>query len=258
MCLQTLRILSRDKKILGPLVTDNSLLTLAKLGGVNSGVPSRDDEDDPENPYASILEALAEVRQSDDRGNPSDDGEADIDDGNEDDYEPHSSAEGSGDSAHGDGYDPDSEDHTADGTRYGRVDSNTTHACVGGQPRGSIHKILKRGKRDNRMSIAPVVGDEEDEEAGEDVQRKEAMKVLCNVVYNSVWAQERASELRYLLKLLTQNLPLTLLTLVLLKGYSGRFHPRALLFEVREGYGKEKEDHLVQNRLNCERVANAD
>ncbi|XP_062383004.1 synembryn-A [Sardina pilchardus] len=76
-CLQTLRILSRDKKILGPLVTDNSLLILAKLGGVNSG-------------------------------------------------------------------------------------------------------------------------EEEEGGASEDIQRKEAMKVLCNVVYNSVWAQERASELRLL------------------------------------------------------------
>ncbi|XP_041938296.1 synembryn-A [Alosa sapidissima] len=195
-CLQTLRILSRDKKILGPLVTDNSLLILAKLGGVNSGVPSRDDEDDPENPYASILEALAEVRRSDDHGHRSADG--DVDDGNEDDYEPHSSAEGSGDSAQDDGTDPEGDEYTGYGAHYGRVDSNTTHACVGGQPRGSIQKMLARGKKDNRMSIAPVAGDEEEGEASEDIQRKEAMKVLCNVVYNSVWAQERASELRLL------------------------------------------------------------
>ncbi|XP_063077137.1 synembryn-A [Engraulis encrasicolus] len=80
-CLLALRILSRDKKILGPLVTDDSLLTLAKLGGVSSGEEEEEEEEDG---------------------------------------------------------------------------------------------------------------------VAEDMQRKEAMKVLCNVVYNSVWAQERASELRLL------------------------------------------------------------
>ena len=195
MCLQTLRILSRDKKTLGPLVTDNSLLTLAKLGGVNSGVVSRDDEDDPENPYASILEALAEVRRSEDRGNPSDEGNGA--DAEEDDFDPHSSAEGDADSGRSDGTNQDSEEH-ADQARNARVDSNTAHTCVGSQPRGSIQKMLARGKKDNRGSIVDIGSDEEEEEAGEDVLRKEAMKVLCNVIYNSVWAQERASELRYL------------------------------------------------------------
>nr|CBN81357.1 Synembryn-A [Dicentrarchus labrax] len=37
---------------------------------------------------------------------------------------------------------------------------------------------------------------EEEGESGEESQRKEAMKVLCNVVYNSTWAQERFSGLR--------------------------------------------------------------
>uniref|UniRef100_A0A3Q3W111 Synembryn n=1 Tax=Mola mola TaxID=94237 RepID=A0A3Q3W111_MOLML len=38
------------------------------------------------------------------------------------------------------------------------------------------------------------VGDEANDP--DEVQRKEAMKVLCNVVYNSIWAQERFSALR--------------------------------------------------------------
>uniref|UniRef100_A0A672PLR5 Synembryn n=1 Tax=Sinocyclocheilus grahami TaxID=75366 RepID=A0A672PLR5_SINGR len=33
-CLRSLRILSRDKKVLGPLITDRALLTLAHLGGI--------------------------------------------------------------------------------------------------------------------------------------------------------------------------------------------------------------------------------
>uniref|UniRef100_A0A3B5LM66 Synembryn n=1 Tax=Xiphophorus couchianus TaxID=32473 RepID=A0A3B5LM66_9TELE len=34
-CLHTLRILSRDRRALGPMVTDSSLLTLTHLGGIN-------------------------------------------------------------------------------------------------------------------------------------------------------------------------------------------------------------------------------
>lgn len=186
-------------------MTDSSLLTLAKLGGVNCGVPTCDDEDDSENPYGAILEALAELRRSEGCGNASDEGGDAGDEEEEEDMEAHSSAEGSGDSAQGDA---DGEGGCggyysgggADETRYTRGNSNTTtHACVGGEPRGSIYKMLARGKRDNRMSIVPTAQDEEEEEVGDDVQKKEAMKVLCNVVYNSIWAQERASELRYLL-----------------------------------------------------------
>lgn len=194
VCLKSLRILSRDKKILGPLVTDNTLLTLARLSGLGSGVPCHrdDDDDDPENPYASILEAVREVRRSQDsrQQNMDEDEDAAADDEEDDGFEPHSSAEEGS-------VDADTEEYGADGGRSVRVNSNTTHACVGGAPRGSIYKMLARGKRDNRMSIAPV-GTGDEEEASEDVQRKEALKVLCNVIYNSVWAQERASELRLL------------------------------------------------------------
>uniref|UniRef100_A0A673AJV9 Synembryn n=1 Tax=Sphaeramia orbicularis TaxID=375764 RepID=A0A673AJV9_9TELE len=68
-------------------------------------------------------------------------------------------------------------------------------------------RILSRDKRilgplvtDNalltlaKLAESKIEGDEEEEEegeSGEEAQRKEAMKVLCNVVYNSTWAQER-------------------------------------------------------------------
>lgn len=54
------------------------------------------------------------------------------------------------------------------------------------------HSMLARGKRDARGE-----GEEEGAEWYDDgeVWRKEAMKALCNVIYNSQRAQERASAL---------------------------------------------------------------
>ncbi|KAG5832034.1 hypothetical protein ANANG_G00286820 [Anguilla anguilla] len=60
------------------------------------------------------------------------------------------------------------------------------------------HAVLARGKRDAGKERGE---EEEEEEEGEDdmeVWRKEAMKALCNVIYNSQKAQERASTLRLL------------------------------------------------------------
>uniref|UniRef100_G3NYT2 Synembryn n=1 Tax=Gasterosteus aculeatus TaxID=69293 RepID=G3NYT2_GASAC len=94
--LRSLRILSRDKKVLGPLVTDDALLTLAKLAGLTASDPS----DEPA--------------------------------------------------------DPD---------------------CAGER---------QEGPQREQAGVA----------SGEEAQRKEALKVLCNVVYNSAWAQERFSGLR--------------------------------------------------------------
>lgn len=56
----------------------------------------------------------------------------------------------------------------------------------------SGHVVLARGKKDTREENS----EEEDKEEDGDVCRKEAMKVLCNVIYNSPRAQERASALR--------------------------------------------------------------
>lgn len=53
------------------------------------------------------------------------------------------------------------------------------------------HVELTPGKKDAWDDDS----EEEEEEEGE-ACRKEAVKVLCNLIYNSLWAQERASTLR--------------------------------------------------------------
>lgn len=58
------------------------------------------------------------------------------------------------------------------------------------QKHDGVHVALSRGKKDAQQDNS-----EEQEEDGE-VCRKEALKVLCNVIYNSPRAQERASALR--------------------------------------------------------------
>lgn len=58
--------------------------------------------------------------------------------------------------------------------------------------RGAEERMLVPGTKEAREEDSE---DEEREEDGE-VCRKEAMKVLCNIIYNSPRAQERASTLR--------------------------------------------------------------
>ncbi|XP_077476216.1 chaperone Ric-8A isoform X2 [Stigmatopora argus] len=121
-CLQTLRILSRDRRGLGPMVTDGALATLASLGGVR-------------------LQAS-----------------------------------------------PRQQKIAADGSerKHSQIHSDASLVDV--------------------VSVVPVTsekartGEEEDEEMeeDEDVCRKEALKALCNVIYNSRKAQERVSALRFL------------------------------------------------------------
>lgn len=52
-----------------------------------------------------------------------------------------------------------------------------------------VHGMLTRGKKDAR-------GEKDEEGDDGEVWRKEALKTLCNVIYNSPKAQERASSLR--------------------------------------------------------------
>ncbi|KTF96246.1 hypothetical protein cypCar_00012049 [Cyprinus carpio] len=47
VCLRTLRIISRDRKALAPLITDYAILTLARLGGI-SALPSWPEEEEAE------------------------------------------------------------------------------------------------------------------------------------------------------------------------------------------------------------------
>ncbi|XP_051925354.1 synembryn-A [Hippocampus zosterae] len=155
VALRSLRILSRDKRVLGPLVTDDALLTLARAAGLSTTRPNDDDDGESDSDfYNHVISSLA--RDADD---PSRERSVFDDD--------------------------------ADQADLGGGDSH----------RGSIHhKELQQGRKDRRES--KMEGDEEEEEEeedgvpGEEVQRKEALKVLCNVVYNSTWAQERFSALR--------------------------------------------------------------
>lgn len=164
------------------MVTDSALLTLAKLAGLTSSDAS-DEANDPDSDfYDNIISSLAEAKvlqhHSDEEeggteaSDQSEECSAFAEDAKSDISIPNSRELGSWFGSH-------------------RTSINEMH-------KGGIrHKALERGRRDRRES--KMEGEEEEEEgaSGEEAQRKEAMKVLCNVVYNSTWAQERFSALRW-------------------------------------------------------------
>lgn len=183
--LRTLRILSRDKKVLGPFVTDGALLTLAKLAGLTTCDASEEASDPDADFYDNILVSLAEAKVLQCRANEYD-GDMDATDQNEE----------------GCTIDEDAKSDISNATS-GDLDSiswlGSQRTSINEMHRGSInHKMLERGRKDRRESKMEM-GEEEQEEgdSGEEAQRKEALKVLCNVVYNSTWAQERFSALRW-------------------------------------------------------------
>ncbi|XP_032431137.1 synembryn-A [Xiphophorus hellerii] len=182
--LHSLRILTRDKKILGHLVTDSTLLTLAKLAGLTTNDASEEGNDPDSDFYDNIIASLAEAKLL--QGCAEEDG-------------------GEGEAPDPSEEFPAVDDDSRSVTSGGDLDSNSwfgSHrTSINEMHRGSIHqKALERGRRDRRESKMEGEGDvvEEEEERGEEALRKEAMKVLCNVVYNSTWAQERFSALRLL------------------------------------------------------------
>uniref|UniRef100_W5LPP0 Synembryn n=2 Tax=Astyanax mexicanus TaxID=7994 RepID=W5LPP0_ASTMX len=159
VCLRTLRILSRDKKVLDSLLTDSSLITLARLAGFSQTPDPGEELDDQADLFGDVMEALS--------GLDSNDGE------NGEDEEP--SAE--------------------------NPDANNISALR--RRRSSVFKALMRGKRDIRASVVEDEDKDEEEDGKgaqkcEEEQNKEAVKILCNVIYNSAWAQERAAELSLL------------------------------------------------------------
>lgn len=188
--LRTLRILSRDKKVLSPFVTDGALQTVARLAGLTTCDEAGDEAGDADF-YDSVVASLAEAKLS--RCHTYDDDD-DIDD--------------EGDVRAGDpseecpAFDDDAKSDISN-ANSGDLDSiswmGSHRTSVNDSHRGSIHqRMLERGRRDRReskMDVEETEGDEGEEDSGEEVQRKEAMKVLCNVVYNSMWAQERFSAL---------------------------------------------------------------
>ncbi|XP_060884082.1 synembryn-A [Labrus mixtus] len=185
LCLRSLRILSRDKKVLGPLVTDSALVTLARVAGLTTG-DACDEGGDPDSDfYDNIIASVSEARvlQS-----------CSVEDGD--------NVEASDQNEECSAFD---EDAKSDISIANSGDLDSISWCGSHRPSinemhraGDHHKVLERGRRDRRESQMDGEEEEEEGQLGEDLQRKEAMKVLCNVVYNSTWAQERFSALRLL------------------------------------------------------------
>lgn len=183
VCLRTLRILSRDKKVLGPFVTDNALVNLAKLAGLTTSEASDDSRDPDTEFYDNIISSLAEAKVSRCRTDE-EDSDIEANDPNEE----------------GSAFEEDAKSDISL-ANSGDLDSiswfGSHRPSINEMHRGGTHhKVLERGRKDRRQSKMDVE-EEEDGDSGEEAQRKEAMKVLCNVVYNSTWAQERFSALRW-------------------------------------------------------------
>ncbi|KAG7334588.1 hypothetical protein KOW79_001184 [Hemibagrus wyckioides] len=166
VCLRTLRILSRDRQALAPFITDTAILTLACLGGIKA-LPLCHHDDEEED------KEMAEKKVDNANSNP----------GSSMDF------------------------HYSDvNSAAPNVSSAPSHTlrCVSEditemERSDGICRMLTRGKRDAREEEE----EEEEEQRREwcddgEVWRKEAMKTLCNVIYNSQRAQERASVLRLL------------------------------------------------------------
>ncbi|XP_036416671.1 synembryn-A [Colossoma macropomum] len=163
VCLRTLRILSRDRQALAPFITDAAILTLARLGGISSlPIPGHEEEEEGEESEQWGLACSTTSSESRATNNSTSGSKADSLD------------------THG---------------RMREVIIETRGERRGSYRADGIHSMLARGKRDARGER-----DEEGDEWYDDgeVWRKEAMKALCNVIYNSQRAQERASALKLL------------------------------------------------------------
>uniref|UniRef100_A0A671R900 Synembryn n=1 Tax=Sinocyclocheilus anshuiensis TaxID=1608454 RepID=A0A671R900_9TELE len=60
-CLRSLRILSRDKKVLGPLITDRALLTLAHLGGISHEEEEKEEKVDDEVNRKEVMKIFCNI-----------------------------------------------------------------------------------------------------------------------------------------------------------------------------------------------------
>ncbi|CAK6983943.1 synembryn-A [Scomber scombrus] len=192
VCLQTLRILSRDRRALGPMVTDSALITLAHLGGISllQACPKQEERAEDQSPRThSWIHTRA--------------------------------ASGSEEAADGDA--------TPLSVNSVVPPSCPVVACAANN-NGFVHHCDK-WTDDRHMTLAQKniqeknSGEEEMEDDG-DVCRNEAIKVLCNVIYNSPRAQEAASTLR-LLQDLWESLKQGIGSR---EPSSGRFYKLRLLF----------------------------
>ncbi|XP_038595490.1 synembryn-A isoform X5 [Micropterus salmoides] len=169
VCLHTLRILSRDRLALGPMVTDSALFTLAHLGGISllPTCPQQEEEEKTEDLSARTHSHIHRRAASG--------------------WEAAADADAT----------PLSVSSVlaccaAEVAGAATTNGSVQHYCKWTGDGG--HVVLARGKKDTREEDSE---EQEKEEDGE-VCRKEAIKVLCNVIYNSPRAQERASSLRLL------------------------------------------------------------
>uniref|UniRef100_A0A8C2CXZ7 Synembryn n=1 Tax=Cyprinus carpio TaxID=7962 RepID=A0A8C2CXZ7_CYPCA len=187
VCLRTLRIISRDRKALAPLITDYAILTLARLGGI-SALPSWPEEEEAE--WGSSHSDIT----------PENETETHLDNNGSNAQHPTCFREGDdsvsvfaacAESLVCEGGVQINPVNVTSNGNVGRETQNDRHEE--NERRDGVCGLLTRGKRDARG--------EKDEEEGHDdgeVWRKEAMKALCNVIYNSPKAQERACILRLL------------------------------------------------------------
>ncbi|KAM6905145.1 chaperone Ric-8A [Xenentodon cancila] len=168
VCLHTLRILSRDRRALGPMVTDTALFTLAHLGGISfvQTCPHQDSEKVKD--VSAAAQAQSQRRAA---------------------------------SGHEEVADAESTSASVCSvvsfsvpvmvSAAAATDGSDIHCYRWRGDEGQV--VLAPGKRDIREEDM-----EEEKEEDWDVCRKEAVKVLCNVIYNSQKAQEKASALRLL------------------------------------------------------------
>ncbi|KAM7372487.1 hypothetical protein PAMP_009651 [Pampus punctatissimus] len=166
VCLQTLRIVSRDRRALGTMVTDSALLSLAYLGGISLNQACRQQEERAEDHSARTHSQIHRRATS-----------------------------GCEEAADADATPLAVSSVDSPSCPVEVVCAATTNDLVHCYKwTDDSHVMLARGKRDIREENS----DEEEIEEDGEVCRKEAIKVLCNVIYNSPRAQERASTLRIL------------------------------------------------------------
>ncbi|KAG9342943.1 hypothetical protein JZ751_015159 [Albula glossodonta] len=229
VCLRSLRILSRDRQALAPLVTDTALLTLARYGGISSlPLPLEQERDVELYTYINDIDVSAIDVQSEAAAptcaaahvpevatqTPTDCPSVTTAEGTHPQTQASPTAECTTTPSPPHGGGPESPEHHGAAERDANgaashssadhaetsstavANAAETHAehCANARP--DARMVLARGKKDSGRER-----EEEEEEEGQDdreVWRKEAMKTLCNIVYNSQKAQERASSLRLL------------------------------------------------------------
>lgn len=167
VCLHTLRILSRDHRALGPMVSDTALITLAHLGGIDLLQTC------PQQGKDKAADVSAAAREQMHRRTASD-------------HEEETDADVTSASVNS----VASFSVPVEVTAAAATNGSGVHCYRWGGDEGQ--QGLAPGKRDTRGEDM----EEEEKEEDWDVCRKEAVKVLCNIIYNSPKAQERASALR--------------------------------------------------------------